>query len=116
MLARILGQSFEAKIVEATSAKWQIPPPGRPVTGCPPDFRDSLGLALRIITVVNGQYSKLRAPRLITLLAIVTFVRLVLLNASAPMLATLLGMATLVSLLQFSNAESPMVVTLLGIV
>ena len=52
---------------------------------------------------------------LVTLLGIVTLVRLVQnSNASLPMLVTLLGIVTLVRLVQTSNAWSPMLVTLLG--
>ena len=54
---------------------------------------------------------------LVTLLGIVTLVRLVQSsNAHPPMLVTLLGMVTLVRLEQLANAPSPMLVTLLGIV
>ena len=37
-------------------------------------------------------------------------------NAPSPMLVTLLGIVTLVRLVQPENAQSPMLVTLLGIV
>ena len=54
---------------------------------------------------------------LVTLLGIVTLVRLVQPeNAQSPMLVTLLGIVTLVRLVQSENAASPMLVTLLGIV
>ena len=49
---------------------------------------------------------------LVTLLGIVTLVRLVQSeNASLPMLVTLLGIVTLVRLVQPKNASSPMLVT-----
>ena len=55
---------------------------------------------------------------LVTLLGIVTLVRLVQPNGTAadPMLVTLLGIVTLVRLVQEENAPPPMLVTLLGIV
>ena len=57
------------------------------------------------------------SPMLVTLLPIVTLVRLVQSeNAESPMLVTLLGIVTLVRLEQPENAESPMLVTLLPIV
>src|SRR2546426_664240 len=54
---------------------------------------------------------------LVTLLGIVTLVRLVQReNAWDPMMVTLLGIVTLVRLVQAENAKLPMLVTLLGIV
>ena len=57
------------------------------------------------------------SPMLVTLLGIVTLVRLVQAeNASSPMLMTPLEIVTLVRLVQSSNAQSPILVTPSGIV
>ena len=54
---------------------------------------------------------------MVTLMGIVTLVRLVLLaNAFCPMLVTLVPIVTLARLVQEPNAPFPMLVTLLGIV
>src|SRR5271155_1686406 len=86
------------------SVVWFVPsntPPSLAKTG----FPGSTVIAARLVQRKNGA-----SPMLVTLLGIVTLVRLVALNAASPRVVTVPGVVMLVSG-HNANTDSPMLVT-----